>query len=153
MTVSKIGKASSFTKVILVNEKDHRMGGDATKKEVHQKGWLHRAFSVFILRKRAEYELLFQKRHPQKYHSGGLWSNTCCSHPQPERSLSAEAQKCLMFEVGIHADLFCAGSVYYRTQFDSGLIEHEIDHVFYGFFDQDVTHIPFNRQEATDMRW
>jgi isopentenyl-diphosphate delta-isomerase type 1 len=145
---------SPFQRVILVDTSDREIGS-AEKQDAHENGLLHRAFSVFLLRERGgSYEMLLQKRHENKYHSGGLWSNTCCSHPQPGEDLLRQAQLCLAYELGIlGVALSEVGTISYRAEFQNGLTENEIDHIFYGFFDQEIPNIPFNREEATDLRW
>lgn len=119
-------------KVILVNNQDEVIG-IADKLEAHQKGLLHRAFSVFIYRKFGEnIEILLQQRNPSKYHSGGLWTNTCCSHPLPDENIKDAAIRRLQEEMGITADLREMGVFHYKAQVGNDLIENEIDHVFIG---------------------
>jgi len=115
--------------VILVDEKDNVIGKEE-KIKAHQKGLLHRAFSVFVFNQKKE--LLMQKRSEIKYHSAGLWSNTCCSHPSPgERTIDA-AEKRLQEEMGFTCKLKEAFEFIYKAEFPDGLIEHEYDHVFIG---------------------
>lgn len=115
--------------VILVNEKDEPIG-TMEKLEAHQKGALHRAFSVFLFNPKGE--LLLQRRALHKYHSAGLWTNTCCSHPRPGEETSAAAHRRLKEEMGMEADLRFMTSFQYRSEFENGLTEHEFDHVFIG---------------------
>lgn len=118
--------------VILVNPQDEPIGV-MEKMEAHQKGLLHRAFSVFVFNKKGE--MLLQQRANQKYHSGGLWTNTCCSHPAPGESTDAAAVRRLQEEMGFQTPLKESFSFMYKTTFDNGLTEHEIDHVFIGEYE------------------
>lgn len=115
--------------VILVNEQDEPVG-TMEKLEAHQKGLLHRAFSVFVVNTKGE--MLLQQRAQDKYHSGGLWTNTCCSHPLPGEDDLAAAHRRLMEEMGFDCALKEIFSFTYRAEFDNGLTEHEFDHVFFG---------------------
>jgi isopentenyl-diphosphate delta-isomerase len=117
--------------VILVDEQDNAIG-TMGKMEVHEKAILHRAFSVFIFNDKGE--MLLQKRADNKYHSAGLWTNTCCSHPRPGEDTSAAAQKRLQEEMGFNTPLTKAFSFLYKAFFDNGLTEHEYDHVFTGVY-------------------
>lgn len=121
--------------VILVNEQDEPVG-TMEKLEAHQKGLLHRAFSVFITNSKGE--LLLQQRALDKYHSGGLWTNTCCSHPLPDEDILTAAHRRLMEEMGFDCDLEEVFSFTYRAEFDNGLTEHEFDHVLIGRYDGSV---------------
>ena len=116
--------------VILVNEHDDILGY-ADKIEAHRHGDLHRAFSVCLFHQTAdgEWMTLLQKRHPDKYHCGGLWSNSCCSHPREGETVLIAAKRRIQEELGIKVRLSEAGSFIYRAEFDNGLIEHEFDHV------------------------
>lgn len=118
--------------VILVNEKDEPVG-TMEKLEAHQKGLLHRAFSVFVVN--AKGDMLLQQRALSKYHSGGLWTNTCCSHPLPGENILAAAHRRLQEEMGFDCDLQEVFSFTYRAALDNGLTEHEFDHVFLGVYD------------------
>ncbi len=117
--------------VILVDKND-TIRGKASKIEAHRKGLLHRAFSVFLFNSKGE--VLLQQRAWDKYHSGGLWTNSCCSHPQTE-NIMKEAEARLNQEMGITASLTFLFKFHYRTGFENGLTEHEIDHVFIGYTD------------------
>jgi len=117
--------------VVLVNEQDEEMGV-REKRQAHVEGVLHRAFSVFLFDE--EGALLLQQRHPDKYHSGGLWSNTCCSHPRPGEPVAAAAHRRLREEMGITCGLHRAFGFVYRSALDHGLYEHEYDHVFVGYY-------------------
>ena len=115
--------------VILVDEKDNETGL-MPKLEAHQKGELHRALSVFIFNSNGQ--VLMQQRALHKYHSGGLWSNTCCSHPRPGEAIQAAAQRRLKEEMGIDCILEPAFNFIYKAALDNGLVEYEYDHVFIG---------------------
>lgn len=118
--------------VVLVNENDIEIGL-MPKLEAHQKGVLHRAFSIFIFNTNGE--MLLQQRAYGKYHSEGLWSNTCCSHPFPDESTADAAARRLKEEMGIDARLNFLYSFRYEAGLDNGLTEHELDHVFWGITD------------------
>ncbi|AWO01165.1 isopentenyl-diphosphate delta-isomerase [Chitinophaga alhagiae] len=122
--------------VILVNEKDEPVG-TMEKMEAHQKGLLHRAFSVFVINSKGE--MLLQQRALHKYHSGGLWTNTCCSHPLPGEDVLAAAHRRLQEEMGFDCGLEAIFSFTYRAALDNGLTEHEFDHVFLGVYDGVIT--------------
>ncbi len=115
--------------LILVDEQDNEIGV-MDKLSVHQTGVLHRAFSVFIFNSRAE--ILLQQRAEGKYHSPGLWSNTCCSHPNPGEEILAASRRRLMEEMGMDCALEFSFSFTYKFEFSNGLTEHEFDHVFFG---------------------
>lgn len=117
--------------VILVDEQDQPTG-TMEKMEAHRQGLLHRAFSVFILNEHQE--MLLQQRAIHKYHSGGLWTNACCSHPMPGEQVEAAAHRRLGEELGIDCYLTPLFSFSYRTEFDNGLTEHEFDHVLLGHY-------------------
>ena len=119
--------------LILVDEQD-KPWGKLEKQLVHQLGLLHRAFSVFIFNTKGE--LLMQQRAEGKYHSAGLWTNTCCSHPQFGEDISDAIPRRLKEELGMHCETFFAFSFTYRTTFENGLTEHEFDHVYLGITDQ-----------------
>ena len=119
--------------VILVDLNDIEIG-TMKKMEAHEKALLHRAFSVFIFNSNGE--LLMQQRAYDKYHSAGLWTNTCCSHPFPgEKTLDA-ANRRLHEEMGLKTDLEFKFKFLYKAPFDNNLTEHEIDHVFVGHSDK-----------------
>lgn len=118
--------------VILVNEFDEAIG-QMGKFEAHEKGLLHRAFSVFVFNGKGE--LLLQQRAKHKYHSAGLWSNTCCSHPRLNESCADAANRRLQEEMGIQSSLHFLYAFMYNEPMENGLIEHEFDHVFIGISD------------------
>ncbi len=115
--------------VILVNEKDEPIGV-LEKMEAHRKALLHRAFSVFIFNKKGE--MLLQQRAKNKYHSGGLWTNACCSHPKPGEDTRTGAMRRLKEELGFTTDLKKIFDFTYKSGFENGLTEFEFDHVFVG---------------------
>lgn len=121
--------------LVLVNEKDECVG-TMEKMEVHRKALLHRAFSVFLFN--AKGEMLLQQRAFSKYHSGGLWTNTCCSHPRPDETPVEAAKRRVLEELGIEADAAPAFSFIYRAELDNDLTEHEFDHVLIGNYDGPV---------------
>ncbi|HVZ56018.1 MAG TPA: isopentenyl-diphosphate Delta-isomerase [Chitinophagaceae bacterium] len=121
--------------VILVNERDEPTG-QLEKMAAHQQGLLHRAFSVFIFTSRGE--MLLQRRALQKYHSAGLWTNACCSHPRPGEPVGQAAERRLREELGFVAPLTPIFDFIYHARFDNGLTEHEFDHVFAGRYDGPV---------------
>ncbi len=131
--------------VILVNEQDEVIGV-MEKLEAHQKGVLHRAFSVLVTNKKGE--VLLQRRAMNKYHSPGLWTNTCCSHPRLTETLEAAAHRRLNEEMGFDCDLKYSFNFIYKVAFDNGLFEHELDHVFVGTYED----IPvFNISEVAEV--
>ena len=134
-------------KVILVNDSDEWMH-IASKEEVHRTGALHRALSIFITNNRGE--LLLQQRAADKYHSGGLWSNACCSHPSPGESTLTAAHRRLQEELGFDTELTKIGTVKYKAAVGETLIEHEYDHLFTGSWDAAVTPSP---DEVDAIRW
>ena len=121
--------------VILVNEADDPLG-TMEKMEAHRKALLHRAFSVFIFNSRGE--MLLQRRAPGKYHSPGLWTNACCSHPRPGEDTLSAASRRLAEELGFTTALEKLFDFTYRSEFDNGLTEFEFDHVFVGHYDDDI---------------
>ena len=130
--------------VILVNEKDIATG-TMEKMEAHKKGLLHRAFSVFIFNSKGE--MLLQQRALNKYHSGGLWTNSCCSHPKPDEDILMAAQKRLQEEMGFTTRLEKIFDFMYRVDFNNGLTEYEFDHVFAGEYEGEIGH---NKDEVMD---
>jgi len=133
--------------VILVNEKDESLGS-MEKMQAHEKGVLHRAISVFIFNSRNQ--VLLQRRALHKYHSAGLWSNTCCSHPRPDESTVTAANRRLMEEMGMVAELKHKDEFMYKVALEKGLTEHEYDHVFVGYSN---TEPKPNAEEVMDFKW
>ena len=115
--------------VILVNNNDQPLGA-MEKMEAHEKGVMHRAFSVFVYN--SEGKMLLQKRADSKYHSPGLWSNTACSHPRTGEKTDDAAHRRMMEEMGFDCDLEKAFTFIYKADVGEGLVEHEFDHVFIG---------------------
>lgn len=133
--------------VVLVDEFDNTIG-TMEKMEAHRSGKLHRAFSVILFN--SEGEMLLQKRSKKKYHSGGLWTNACCSHPAPGESMEAAARRRLMEEMGIDVQPKFSYKFIYRTDLDQNLIEHELDHVYVGLYNG----IPaINKEEVEDWKF
>jgi isopentenyl-diphosphate delta-isomerase len=125
-----------MTELILVNERDEAIG-TMEKMQAHREALLHRAFSV-ILRNSAG-EILLQQRAFDKYHSGGLWTNTCCSHPAPGEDILAASKRRLIEELGIHCnDLKEVYHFIYKAELDNELTEHELDHVVVGTYDGEI---------------
>ncbi|MCU0387237.1 MAG: isopentenyl-diphosphate Delta-isomerase [Chitinophagaceae bacterium] len=120
-----------MTEVVLVNEQDEAVG-TMEKMEAHRKPHLHRAFSIFIFNN--QNEMLLQRRALSKYHSGGLWTNACCSHPFPDEAITDAAIRRLKEELGVYTPLEKAFHFIYQAEFDNGLYEHEFDHVFIGSY-------------------
>jgi isopentenyl-diphosphate Delta-isomerase len=133
--------------VILVDQSDRQIGTLA-KMAAHHQGLLHRAFSIFVINQNQE--VLLQKRAIQKYHSGGLWTNTCCSHPRPGETTINAANRRLFEEMGFNCELTEIFSFTYIANLDHELIEHEYDYVFLGKFDGEPI---LNPAEADDWRW
>lgn len=120
--------------VILVDRDDQALG-IGEKLAVHRQGLLHRAFSIFVFDTAGR--LLLQRRALGKYHSGGLWTNTCCGHPRPAEETCAAASRRLFEEMGLTCPLWQATTFLYRARVTKELIEHEFDHVYVGLHDGD----------------
>jgi len=133
--------------VILVNEQDEQIGL-MPKMEAHEKALLHRAFSVFIFNE--QNELMLQQRALDKYHSPGLWTNTCCSHQRDGESNIQAGKRRLQEEMGFVVDLQESISFIYKAPFDNGLTEHEFDHVLLGKFN-DAPEV--NPEEVASWKW
>jgi len=133
--------------VILVDENDQQIGL-MEKIEAHEKAVLHRAFSVFILNKKGE--LMLQQRAFDKYHCGGLWTNTCCSHQRNGETTLDAAKRRLFEEMGFVTELEEKFSFIYKASFDNGLTEHELDHVLVGNYEKDPQ---LNPEEAASWKW
>ena len=133
--------------LILVNENDEPIGVEE-KITAHLQGVLHRAFSLFIFNSSGQ--LLLQKRTSTKYHSQGLWSNTCCGHPRPGESIEQASRRRLREEMGFDCAVQKIFEFVYRVQLDDGFYEHEYDHVLVGRFEGNPTP---NRDEVDDWRW
>ena len=137
----------SEEKVILVDKNDKEIG-IGEKMKIHREGKLHRAFSIFVFNSRGE--LLLQKRAKSKYHSGGLWTNTCCSHPRSGESTERAAHRRLKEEMGFDCELKEIFSFTYKAKLDNDLFENEFDHVFIGNFDDNP--LP-NPKEVDEWKW
>jgi isopentenyl-diphosphate Delta-isomerase len=133
--------------IILVSENDTPVG-ESSKEEAHKRGLLHRCFSVFILNNKNE--LLLQQRALDKYHSPGLWTNACCSHPKPGEETIDAAHRRLQEEMGFNCDLEEIFSFVYRAEFENNLIEHEFDHVYLGYYDGKISP---EISEVADYKW
>lgn len=133
--------------IILVDKDDNEIGV-IEKLEAHQKSLLHRAISVFIFNK--DGELLLQRRAFGKYHSSGLWTNTCCSHPNPGETTIEAGERRLVEEMGMICQLNSSFSFLYKAEFENGLTEHELDHVLIGHCDE-TPHL--NPEEAIAFKW
>lgn len=134
-------------KVILVDEADKPIGL-MEKMEAHEKGLLHRAISIFILNSAGE--LMLQRRAFEKYHSGGLWTNTCCSHPRENEDAEQAAHRRLQEEMGFDCHMIKIFDFIYKAELDKGLTEHEFDHVFLGFYDEAPV---LNPEEVCEYKW
>jgi isopentenyl-diphosphate delta-isomerase len=134
-------------KVILVDEHDNEIG-TMEKMEAHRKGLLHRAFSILVFNSKGE--ILIQKRSAKKYHSGGLWTNTCCSHPLPDETMADATRRKLIQEMGIDVETRFAYKFTYRIVLEGELTEHEVDHVFIGYFDGEPV---INKEEVEAWRY
>ena len=133
--------------IILVDDNDNEIG-TMEKQEAHLKGKLHRAISVFIFNSKGD--LLLQQRAISKYHSGGLWSNACCTHPRKGESTEKAAKRRLVEEMGMRCDLNFRFSFIYRAELANGLIEHEFDHVYFGESDDEPI---LNAEEAENFKY
>ncbi len=129
---ASFGTSMVEEKIVLVDEQDKALGVEE-KIRVHQLGALHRAFSVFVVN--AEGQLMMQRRALTKYHSRGLWSNTCCGHPRPDEPLEQAARRRLKEEMGFDSHLTELFAFVYRAELEDGLVENEYDHVLLGCFE------------------
>ena len=134
-------------KVILVNENDEQIGL-MPKLEAHQKAVLHRAFSVFIFNHKNE--LMLQQRALSKYHSPGLWTNTCCSHQRDGETNIQAGKRRLQEEMGFVTELKDTISFIYKAPFDNGLTEHEFDHILVGYYNDEPV---INSDEVSSWKW
>jgi isopentenyl-diphosphate delta-isomerase len=133
--------------VILVNENDEQIGL-MNKQEAHEKAVLHRAFSVFVFNDANE--LMLQQRALHKYHSPGLWTNTCCSHQRDGESNLEAGRRRLKEEMGFVTELKETTSFIYKAPFDNGLTEHEYDHIMIGTFNESPS---INKDEVASWKW
>ena len=133
--------------VILVDTNDNKIGL-MEKMEAHRKGLLHRAFSVFIFNSKGEF--LLQRRALEKYHSGGLWTNSCCSHPKDGESVLDAGKRRLMEEMGFICEVEEQFTFIYNRKLDNELTEHELDHVLFGTYEGDIN---YNSDEVMDYKY
>lgn len=138
---------SSIKQVIIVDSEDQEIGV-MEKMEAHQKGLLHRAFSVFVFNSKDE--ILLQRRAMGKYHSEGLWTNTCCSHPTPNETIEQAAKRRLREELDYICPLWNSFTFIYKVNLDNNLVEHELDHVVIGKCDDNPI---LNPIEASEYKW
>lgn len=131
----------------MVDEQDKTIGV-MEKMEAHRRGLLHRAFSIFLFNDSGQ--MLLQRRALTKYHSPGLWTNTCCSHPMQGESLEIAASRRLMEEMGMMCTMSKAFDFIYRADLDNELVEHEFDHVFFGNTNQSPS---INQEEVCEWKW
>lgn len=133
--------------VILVDKNDTQIGL-MSKLDAHKKGILHRAFSVFVLNNNNE--IMLQKRAYNKYHSGGLWTNTCCSHQREGENSIEAGKRRLLEEMGFETELKILTSFIYKVEFENGLTEHELDYLLIGKYLKSPV---INKQEVADWKW
>ncbi len=133
--------------VILVDEQDEELGV-MDKMPAHEQGLLHRAFSILIFNGKGE--MLIHKRASVKYHSPNLWTNACCSHPNPAESIEETIHKRLKEEMGFDCPLKYLYSFVYRAEFENGLTEYEYDHVYHGIYEGPIQ---INLEEASDYKY
>jgi len=133
--------------VVLVDEKDNEVG-KREKMQAHKDGVLHRAFSIFVFN--SEGKMMIHQREKNKYHCGGLWTNTCCSHPRAGEKTDEAANRRLQEEMGFTTNLKEVFNFIYKAKLDNGLYEHELDHVFIGTYDGDPKPNP---EEVDDWKW
>jgi isopentenyl-diphosphate Delta-isomerase len=133
---------------LVLVDKHGRELGVGEKLKTHIEGTLHRAFSIFVFDDTGR--LLLQKRAQTKYHSGGLWSNTCCGHPRPGEQTFSAAKRRLREEMNFECEMHEFFTFRYRAKLPNNLIENEYDHVFVGKFNgspaPDIT-------EVEDWKW
>ncbi len=134
-------------KVILVDKEDNQIG-TMPKLEAHERALLHRAFSVFIFNEKGE--LMLQRRALHKYHSPGLWTNTCCSHQRVGETNIEAGKRRLYEEMGFSCELEDTFWFIYKASFDNGLTEHELDHVMIGKYDGEPK---INPDEVAEYKW
>lgn len=140
-------KENNTEYVVLVDRNDRPLG-TMEKMEAHLKAKLHRAFSVFVVNRNGE--LMMQRRALSKYHSPGLWTNTCCSHPRQGEDVMEAAHRRLKEEMGFDCDLVKAFDFIYKADVGQGLTEHEFDHVFTGFYEGEPL---INPDEVMEWKW
>jgi isopentenyl-diphosphate delta-isomerase len=134
--------------IITLVDAEDSITGFEEKMEVHRKGLLHRAFSILIFNQ--EGKMLIHQRAFEKYHSPGLWTNACCGHPNKGENILDAAHRRLGEEMGFDCELNFKFKFHYRAEFDNGLIENELDHVFFGDFNEKFA---VNPMEVADWKW
>ena len=137
----------SIEEVILVDINDNELGV-MEKIEAHKKALLHRAFSIFVFNDAGQ--MMLQRRALSKYHSPGLWTNTCCSHPRPGEKLEKATSRRIVEEMGFQTEMREVFSFIYKAPFDHGLTEHELDHVFMGIYNEEPE---INHEEVAEWKW
>lgn len=133
--------------VVLIDKQDQELGL-MEKQQAHVAGLLHRAFSVFVFN--SKNELLLQQRADHKYHSPGLWTNSCCSHPRAGETYEAAAHRRLMEELGFDCEIEEKFHFIYKAQLGEQLFEHELDRVFVGFYEGEIN---LNPEEVKAFKW
>src|SRR3990167_8303950 len=153
-TGKSIMTATEFvaTEYVILVDANNKEVGSAEKLVAHQENLLHRAFSIFIFRLGPPVALLLQQRALHKYHSPGLWTNSCCSHPRPGETITAAGERRLREELNISTSLENLGWFHYNVHFSNGLSENENDHVLIGSISTDQS-IQFNADEIHAYRW
>lgn len=146
--INKEQKNNKDSEYIITVDAQDREKGYMEKLDVHKKGILHRAFSLMVFNDKGE--VLLQKRARGKYHSPGLWSNACCSHQRMGESLTEAVGRRVQEELGFTCQYKEVFKFIYQVMFDNGLMEYEIDHVFFGYYNGNV--IP-NGDEVEEVRW
>lgn len=147
VNINQMEREKAKDLIALVDEGD-RIVGYENKLKVHQDGILHRAFSVVVINSAGQW--LMHRRALEKYHSGGTWTNTCCSHLTPGESMEEATQHRLLAEMGIEAHPRFIQSFHYRAEFENGLVENEIDHIYIAYWDGDPDPDP---GEVMDWKW
>lgn len=133
---------------IITVDLDDNVIGSIEKLEAHKLGVLHRAFSVLVFNHKGE--VLLQRRNRNKYHSPGLWSNTCCSHQRVGETLEEAVHRRMKEEMGFTCELEEKFKFIYKVEFSNHLMEHEIDHVFLGYYEGDIHP---NLEEVDEYQW
>ena len=137
----------NIEKIILVDKNDLAIG-EMEKMEAHEKAVLHRAFSIFVFN--GQNKLMLQQRALSKYHSPGLWTNTCCSHPRPGEPVLNAGHRRLMEEMGFDCEIEKIFDFIYKAKLDQGLTEHEFDHVLFGRYNDKPV---INPKEVASWKW
>jgi isopentenyl-diphosphate delta-isomerase len=148
MLKNKSMRAGMKMEYVILVDKDDNETGREEKLKAHIEGKLHRAFSIFVFNKKRE--LLLQKRASGKYHCGGLWSNSCCSHPRPGEQMDEAIHRRLAEEMGFDCRMAHTGKAAYKIAFKNKLTEHEIDHVFAGEYEGEIHPNP---SEVSEYKW